>query len=74
MAEVDIAVKLCKYINKHFRSQYKSNRDFALSAGIDEKTVRLIVSEKLNLTLPLAKRICESQDVKLSHVLAEIGE
>ncbi len=74
MDRVELTVKLCRYIHQNFRSKYKSNRDFALSCGIDEKTVRLIQQEKYNLSLNLFKQICESQNVQMSSVLIEIGE
>ena len=70
----DIAVKICKYINKNFRKKYKSNRDFSLTCGIDEKTVRLIQQEKYNPSSKLLKQICDSQDVKLSELFRDIGE
>jgi|GEM_PF-3679513 len=73
MSEVFTA-SLCRYINEHFRSQYKSNRDFALTCGIDEKTVRLIQQEKYNLSMKLFKQICDANNVKMSIVLSEIGE
>lgn len=74
MVEEDVTVRLCRYINKNFRPKYKSNVDFALECGIDEKTVRLIQQEKYNLSISLLKRICDSQDVKLSEVLKAIQE
>lgn len=70
----ELAVKVCRYIHQNFRSNYKSNREFADNCGIDEKTVRLIQQEKYNLSLNLFKQICESQNVKMSQVLQEIGE
>ncbi len=70
----DLTVKICKYINLHFRPKYKSNRDFSLTCEIDEKTVRLIQQENYNLSLKLFKQICDSQEVKMSDVLKEIGE
>ena len=74
MVEDEFTSKLCNYIIKNFRSKYASNRDFALTCGIDEKTVRLIQQEKYNLSLKLFHQICESQNVKMSDVLREIGE
>lgn len=70
----DIKVKLCKYINENFRPRYKSNRDFSLACGIDEKTVRLIQQENYNLSVNLFKQICDAQEIKMSEVLREIGE
>lgn len=72
--ENKLAVKVCRYIYKNFRSKYKSNREFADCCGIDEKTVRLIQQEKYNLTLNLFKQICEAQNVKMSEILKEIEE
>lgn len=69
-----LTIKLCKYINDHFRPNYKSNRDFALTCGIDEKTVRLIQQENYNLSVKLLKQICEAQNVKMSQVLHAINE
>ena len=70
----DLTVRLCKYINENFRPNYKSNLDFSLTCGIDEKTVRLIQQEKYNMSLKLFKQICDAQDVKMSEVLIKIGE
>lgn len=70
----ELTVKVCKYINEKFRPNYKSNRDFSLTCGIDEKTVRLIQQENYNLSLKLFKQICDSQNVKMSDVLSDIGE
>lgn len=70
----DLTVKLCRYIHNTFRVKYKSNRDFALTCGIDEKTVRLIQQEKYNLSLAKFKQICDSQEVKMSEVLKAIDE
>lgn len=72
--ESDLTVKICKYINENFRPKYKSNRDFSLTCGIDEKTVRLIQQENYNLSLKLFKQICDAQNVKMSDVLNQIGE
>lgn len=69
-----LTAKLCKYIYRNFRSKYKSNLDFALTCGVDEKTIRLIQQEKYNLSINLFQQICESQNVKMSQVLLEIGE
>ena len=69
-----LTIKLCRYIYKNFRSKYKSNREFALDCEIDEKTVRLIQQEKYNLSLVKFKQICDSQGVKMSDVLHQIGE
>ena len=74
MIETGITAKLCAYINKNFRPNYRSNRDFALSCGVDEKTIRLIQQEKYNLSLNLFKQICDSQGVKMSSVLVNIDE
>lgn len=70
----ELTVKLCRYIYKNFRLKYKSNRDFALSCGIDEKTVRLIQQEKYNLSLSKFKQICDAQNVRMSDILKEIEE
>lgn len=70
----ELIIKVCRYIHQNFRSKYKSNREFADSCGIDEKTVRLIQQEKYNLSLNLFKQICDAQEVKMSDVLAEIEE
>lgn len=72
--EAELTINLCRYIHKNLRVNYKSNRDFALSCGIDEKTVRLIQQEKYNLSLKLFKQICDSQNIKMSTVLAKINE
>lgn len=70
----ELTVKICRYIHNNFRLKYKSNRDFALSSGVDEKTVRLIQQEKYNLSLSKFKQICDSQNVKMSDVLKDIEE
>lgn len=70
----ELTKKLCQYIHLNFRSLYKSNREFADAVGIDEKVVRLIQQEQYNLSLKKFKLICDSQDVKMSQVLHEIGE
>lgn len=74
MIDEELTIKLCRYIHQNFRSKYKSNRDFALSCGVDEKTIRLIQQEKYNPSLSLLKRICDSQNVKMSQILSEIDE
>jgi len=70
----ELTIKVCRYIHKNLRSKYKSNRDFALTCGIDEKTVRLIQQEKYNLSLLKFKQICDAQNIKMSAVLKEIDE
>lgn len=70
----DFKKKLCSYIHENFRSKYKSNREFADAANINEKVVRLIQQGEYNLTLNKFKQICDSQDIKMSEVLAGIGE
>lgn len=70
----DFSKKLCIYIHQNFRSKYKSNREFGDAAGIDEKVVRLIQLEEYNLSLKKFKLICDSQNIKMSKVLEEIGE
>jgi len=70
----ELTIKLCQYINTNFRPSYRSNRDFSLSCGIDEKTGRLIQQLKYNFSLKLFKQICESQGVRMSDVLRDIGE
>lgn len=72
--EQELAGKVCRYIYKEFRPKYKSNREFADSCGIDEKTVRLIQQEVYNPSLNLFKQICDAQGVKMSFVLTEVGE
>jgi len=72
--DYEITVKLCRYIHQNFRSKYKSNRDFAVSCGIDEKTVRLIQQEKYNLSILKFKQICDTQNIKMSNVLKDIEE
>ncbi len=74
MNDEELKIKLCTYIHLNFRSKYSSNREFALSCGIDEKTVRLIQQGKSNLSIKLFKQICEAQEVKMSFILLEIGE
>lgn len=70
----DFKMRLCAYIYENFRSKYNSNREFADAAGVDEKVVRLIQQRLYNLTLKKFKQICDSQNVKMSKVLSEIGE
>jgi DNA-binding XRE family transcriptional regulator len=70
----ELTIKVCRYINENFRPRYKSNREFADSCGVDEKTMRLIQEENYNLSLLLFQRICDSQNVKMSEVLAKIGK
>jgi len=72
--EKEITSKICNYIYKNFRPKYKSNLEFAMVCGIDEKTVRLIQQEKINLSLGKLKQICDAQNIKLSKVLKDIGE
>jgi DNA-binding XRE family transcriptional regulator len=70
----ELTIKVCRYINENFRPRYKSNREFADSCGVDEKTMRLIQEENYNLSLLLFQRICDSQSVKMSEILAKIGK
>jgi DNA-binding XRE family transcriptional regulator len=72
--ESELTLKICRYIHKNFRSQYKSNMEFADACGIDEKTVRLIQQEKYNLSLLKFKQICDAQSTKMSDVLKDISE
>jgi len=74
MQEVDVSVKICRYINEHFRPLYRSNRDFALTCGVDEKTIRLIQQEKYNFSTNLLKQICASQNIKMSVLFKSIDE
>lgn len=73
MEEVFIS-KLCKYIYVNFRSNYKSNRDFALECNLDEKTIRLIQQGRYNMSIRVLKQICNTQNISISEVLKEIGE
>ncbi len=68
MDQAELKARLCNYVYKNFRSKYRSNRDFALSCGIDEKTIRLIQQGKYNMSVDLLGRICASQNVKISTV------
>ncbi len=70
----DFKKKLCSYIYNNFRSKYNSNREFADAANINEKVVRLIQMGEYNLTLNKFKQICDSQNIKMSTVLKNIGE
>ena len=70
----ELSIKLSQYIQKKFRSRYKTNREFADVCNVDEKTIRLIQQGKSNLTLKKFKQICDSQNVKMSSVLRAIGE
>lgn len=72
--ENEFTSKICRYIYKKFRPNYKSNRDFALQSGVDEKTIRLIQQEKYNLSLLKFKQICDAHNVKMSYILKEINE
>ncbi len=72
--EKEFTEKICRFIYDNFRKKYKSNLEFALTAGIDEKTVRLINQENYNLSLLKFKQICDSQNIKMSEVLNRIGE
>lgn len=66
--------KVCQYIIDNLRSNYKSNYEFAAAASIDEKTVRLMIQGECNLSLATFKKICDSQDMKMSTILLAIGE
>lgn len=72
--EEEFTKKICRFIYDNFRNKYKSNLEFALNAGIDEKTVRLINQEKYNLSLLKFKQICDSQNIKMSTILQKVGE
>lgn len=70
----EVNVKICRYINETFRPRYRSNRDFCLTCGIDEKVGRRIQKEDYNPSVKLFKQICEAHDTKMSEMLSEIGE
>ena len=70
----DFKRELCFYIYKHFRLKYKSNREFADAANINEKVVRLIQQGEYNLTIKKFKQICDSQNIKMSSVMKDLGE
>ena len=74
MFEEELTLLVCQYINTHFRVKYKSNRDFSLACGIDEKTGRLIKQGSYNMSLKLLNQICFAHNVKMSEVLLAIGE
>lgn len=74
MDQVELKKRLCNYVYRNFRSKYSSNRDFALSCGIDEKTIRLIQQGKYNMSVELLNRICVSQNTKISDVFKAIED
>lgn len=52
----------------------KSNRDFALSHNIDEKTVRRILDKKeYRISLMTLKKICYSRCISLEEFFNSIG-
>jgi DNA-binding Xre family transcriptional regulator len=59
--------KICNYISKEWISKSKSNRNFALDHGVDEKIVRKIKKEN-GYKIPVAtlNRICEAREIKMS--------
>lgn len=63
----NVCKKLAQLIlsSEHF----KSKRDFALNAGIDEKTLRLILQGNYNMSLKILKRICDCLEISPSEVL-----
>jgi DNA-binding Xre family transcriptional regulator len=70
--EDDVFVeKVCTQLAELIRNSphYKSNRDFALNAGIDEKTLRLILQGKYNMSLKILNRICDCLGVSVCEVI-----
>ena len=66
--EDDVFVeKVCSKLAELIRKSphYKSNRDFAFNAGIDEKTLRLIFQGKYNMSLKILNRICDCLGVSV---------
>lgn len=64
-------------INKQISSwidEATSNRDFALSHNIDEKTVRRIRNGDIEITLKSLEKICEARNMKLSEFFKEINK
>jgi len=74
MNDLSLKQKLCKYLYTTYRDKYKSNLDFALSCGVDEKTIRLIQQGNYNMSIELFEKICISQQIKPSEVFLSIGE
>ena len=72
--ENTLSIKVCAYITEFIRPKYNSNTELANVAGVDEKTIRLILKGDFNLSLDLFKKICDSQNIKPSEVLNYIGE
>jgi DNA-binding Xre family transcriptional regulator len=59
--------KICNYISKEWISKAKSNRNFALDHGIDEKIVRKMkMTNGYKLPIATLNRICEAREIKLS--------
>ena len=71
MEDDEFVEKVCTQLAELIRNSpyYKSNRDFALNAGIDEKTLRLILQGKHNMSLKILKRICDALNISVSNLI-----
>ena len=68
----DILIALGDYFRKKIKVEYKSNVDLAMSADVDEKTIRNILAGK-NVSIKLIKKICDCLEIKMSDLFKEIG-
>lgn len=69
-----VSYKICKYISEEIRPNYTSNRELADVIGIDEKTIRKILDLNYNISSDLLKKVCDSQNLKMSELFSSIGE
>lgn len=72
--EVSLSEKLGIYLYENYRSKFSSNLQFALTCGVDEKTIRILQQGKYNMSVNKLKSICDALDIKISDVLRDLGE
>ncbi len=70
----ELLVKIGYIISEKAKAKFKNNLEFASSCDIDEKSIRRVLNGKQNFSIQIFSKICTSLQVKMSELLAEVGE
>lgn len=69
----DIQAEITHRIWVEFDRKFKGNKaKFAREAGCDEKTIRKLFDEGMNMKLELLFKLCDALEIEPSDVLKEI--
>ena len=71
--EKDILAKIGDYLGKQAKAKFRSNVEFANVADVDEKTIRLILSGKHNITVRKLEKICDALEISFADLFNEVG-